>query len=260
MRILRKMMVFALTGLTLVSASADAFALGSVTLLADNNLGIAITRLARDYAAQKNVIVNSSFAPSDAQNMQINEGAAADILITSKESWIDELKTKGLLDISSQISVVRDQLALVGPADSVIDVKLVNRFPVAEIISAIGDDPLFVLPSPETLPEGGFAKEAMRNIGAAYYLEPVTVYLKQRQDMLEMVKNNHAYGVFLNSSVQNNENIKLLDVFPESQHRPIHYYAVVIASDNMENARKFIEYLQSGRAKKIFRDQGFLAD
>jgi molybdate transport system substrate-binding protein len=237
---------------------AKAFALESVSVLADGNLRAVISQIGRSYSRDFNIIVNTSFAPVAVQETQISEGAAADILITPRVSWIEDLKMRGLVDVYSQTAFTRDQLALVGPAGSQIDANLKNRFPVAEIIRMIDYEPLFVMANPETLPEGGIAKEAMRAIDAADYMEPYTVYLKQRDEMLEMVNKSDAYGVFLYSSIRHYPGIKLLDVFPESTHKPFDYYAVVIAGDNMDGARKFIEYLKTPPAQAIFKKNGFL--
>lgn len=238
--------------------STHALALDSVTVLADGNLGGALANVARSYSRDSNVVVNLSFAAADSQEMQINEGSAADVLITPRQSWIDELKTKGLIDIYSQDNFARDPLALVGPADSAIDAKLINRFPVSEIIRDMHYESLFVMPHPETLPEASAARDAMHGLEAADYMEPYTLYIKRPADMLDMVINQRAYGVFLNSSTRNKTGIKVLDFFPESSHRAFSYHAVVIAGDNMDAARKFIEYLKSKKAQSILKSYGLL--
>lgn len=238
--------------------SGPAWALGSVTVLADGHLGVALTQIARRYSRDNNVIVNLSFASTEQQGRQIDEGAAADVLITPRQGWIDEMKTRGLLDISSQVDFAADRLALVAPAGSMLGAEINNRFPVAEIIRAIDYEPLFVMPHPETLPEGAAAKESMRGVDAADYMEPYTVYLKTLPEMLEMVSLRQGYGVFLYSSVRYRDEVKVLDLFPESSHRAFMYHAVAIAGDNMDAARKFIDYLDSPRAQAILEEHALL--
>src|SRR4029077_20107524 len=108
----------AFAGMTIIwmAFANPAFALASlksVTVMADGSMSLAIAEIARDYSRDEQIIVNTSFALPKAQEAQITEGAAADVLITPKQAWIDELKTRGLIDIHSPTSVARNRLALV---------------------------------------------------------------------------------------------------------------------------------------------------
>jgi len=239
---------------------SPAFALNSVTVMADSTMSIAMAELARDYAKTQNVIVNTSFAAPDVQQAQITGGGAADILITPKQSWIEQLKTQGLIDVHSPTPVAKNQLALVGPADSPLAVKLSRFFPTAAIIKQIEGEQGFVIGNPGTQMAGVYGKEALRSLGAAGDLEPYTLYIKSQDEMFDMVAKHHAYGVFLYSSTIGREGIRVLDLFPRNSYKPITYYAVVIAGDNMNEARKFLDYLKTPAAKKIFTQNGFLVD
>lgn len=243
--------------LAIALAPAPALALPSVAVLADSSLSLPLAEAARLYSKKYNIVVNGSFAPANMQEAQINEGSAADVLITPRLSWIEELKGRGLLDVYSQAPVTRDALVLAGPADSFVQVDLRNRFPVAEIIRAIDYEPLFVLPNPEALAEGAMAKEAMRNIDAADYMEPYTVYLKQREDIVEMLTQHGAYGVLLASTVRQIQGLRVLGEFPPSLYKPFEYFSVVIAGDNMDEARKFAQFLRTAEVQAIFERAGF---
>jgi len=236
------------------------FAIDTVTVMADNSLSLAMTALARDYAKSSNAIVNTSFAASAAQQSQISEGSAADILITPKAEWIENLKTQGVVDIYSQTPIARNRIALVAPTNSPLQIKLANGFPVSLLIQQFGWEPNFVVASPDILEEGAFSKEALRNLGVANDLEEYTLYIKRLDQMFDMVANHGMYGLFFYSSTIGKTGVRVLDLLPEDSHRPIEYNAVVLAGDNMDEARKFITYLKSDNAKEILRDYGFLAN
>jgi len=237
--------------------TTPAYALNAVTVMADNSMSVAIAEIARDYSRSKQIIVNTSFAVAGAQEAQITEGGAADILITPRQAWIDQLKTRGLIDIYSQTPVAANQLALVGPADSPLHIKLSKGFPAAAIIRQMDGEQAFIVGNPETQMAGVYGKEALRNMGVAGDLEPYTLYIKPMDQMLDMIVKQRGYGIFLTSSVAANDEVLVLDTFPKNTYHPIIYYAVVIAGDNMNEARKFLEYLKSNDAKKIFRKNGF---
>lgn len=251
---------FALFVAYIFAAASPVYAIGSVTVMADSSMSMAVAQIARSYSRERQLVVNTSFAPPKAQEAQITEGGAADVLITPQQPWIDELKTQGLVDIYSQNVIARNQLALVGPATSTLQVDWKTRFPIASLIHEMEGEPNFIIPNPETLAEGGNSKEALRNLGIAGDLEPYTLYIKRLSDMLGMVENRESYGVFLYSNIIGRSGLKLLSLLPENTYNPIQYYAVVIAGDNMDEARKFMAYMKSPAAKKILRDNGFNVD
>ena len=235
-------------------------AITSVTVMADNTISMAMAQIARNYSRDKQVVVNASFASPAAQEIQSKEGGSADILITPKLPWIEQLKSQGLVDVYSQSTVARNRLALVGPVDSDLKVHVVKDFQTAGLINAMGGEQAFVIGNPQNLMEGIFGKEALRNLGVADDLEPYTLYIKQFDQMFDMVAKQHAYGVFLNSSIISKDGVRVIDMLPEDSHHPMDYYAVVIAGDNMAEARKFMEYLKSPDIKRLLRENGFTVD
>ena len=234
-----------------------AFALNSVTVMTDSTMSVAMAEIARDYSRTHQIVVNTSFANSLDQEKQITEGGAADIVITPKQQWIEQLKTQGLVDVHSQVPVAHDRLALVGPADSAFTAKLSKGFPTAALIRQMEGEQAFIVGNPETRSAGIYGKEALRNMGAAGDLEPYTLYIKSLEQMFTMVKKEHAYGIFLYSSVIGEDGVRVIDLFPKSTYQPIVYYAVVIAGENMNEARQFLEYMQSPQARLILRKHGF---
>lgn len=238
----------------------SAAAISSVNVMADNSLSVAMSEIARGYARENAVIVNASFALASVQQQLITEGEAADILITPRAKWIEELKMQGLIDVSSQTPIATGQLALVGPPGSPLAVDLSQQFPVGRMIMEMDYEPGFVVGHPETQSESMYVREALHTLNVAGDLEPYTLYIKQPSQMLEMIRDRQSYGVFLYSEVKDRPDVRVLDVFPKDTHASIQYYAVVIAGENMIQARKFLEYLQSAGAKRILRQSGFIAE
>jgi len=236
---------------------SSAFALGTVTIMTDSSMNIAMSQLARDYSSRHNVVVNTSYASKQAQQSQISEGGAADILVTPESGWIEELKTQGLVDVYSQIAVAKNRLALVAPVTSPLSNFDGDNFPTTQLIMQFSWEPSFVVANPETLIEGGYTREALRNLGASNDLEEYTLYIKQLAQMYSMVKNQGMYGIFFYSSTIGRSGIRVLGLLPENSHKPIEYSAAAIAGDNMDEARKFLKYVQSKEAKRILENNGF---
>jgi molybdate transport system substrate-binding protein len=239
--------------------SSQAFALSNITVMATGDLGLAVSRIARDYAKLHNVSVSTSFAGKQEQAVQISEGGAVDVLITPDVQWLDQLQSEGLVDIYSKIEFARGRLALVGNSASTLSMKLTGNFIAAPLVHAMGGEPGLYIGNPEYITEGKYAREALRSIGALYVLEPYTLYSKTTDEMIEQVTQHDAYGVFNYGQALLLENAKIIDVFPEKTHSPITYYAVVIAGDNMDEARTFMKYISSGLARNALLASGLSA-
>lgn len=253
------LILFLLSCFAAQPASAE-ITLPAVTVMADTSLGIAVTKIARNYSRYNNIVINTSFAPQYVQQEQINEGVAVDIVITAKTAWIDELKQQGLVDIYSKTLLAGDRLALIGAKDTKVVPAGPGRFPALAIIKSGGGDPVFLLGNPQFLMEGSYSKEALRNLGVAEDLEPYTLYVKRLDQMFNMVVNQQAFGICFYSSTTGRTDIKIIDILPESSYKKINYYAVAIAGDNMDEARKFMEYLKTSEVKDIFKGEGFVVD
>lgn len=233
--------------------------MNNLTVMADNGASIAVTKLAREYVRLQDVSVSTSFIEKSTQSSQILEGGAADILITQDAKWIDELQLQGLIDIYSKIEFARGRIALVGPAESTLSMNLGGNFVAAPLVNAMQSEQELFLGNPEYIPEGKYAREALRNLGALYVLEPYTLYLKSYDEIVEQVTQHKAYAIFPYGQALLLEKAKIIDVFPENSHSIIPYYAVVIAGDNMDEARKFIKFLTSERAKNTINGAGLTA-
>lgn len=240
--------------------SAPVAALPSVTVLADSSMGATIAEIARTYSREQGVVTNTAFTSPAAQEREINEGGSADVLITPRLSWIEQMKTQGLVDVNSQLTVARNRMALAGPVNSPLKVDMEKGFPTLALMREMAGEPGFVVGNPETLLEGVYGREALRSLGVNEDLEEYTLYVKHLDQMFDMVRNGNAYGIFFYSSTIRRDGVRVLDLLPETSHRPIVYDAVAIAGENMAEARKFIEYLKSATARKILRENGFLTE
>ena len=232
--------------------------LPSVNVMADSSLSLAMDEIARSYSRTHNIIVNTSFAVPDVQDAQIAEGAAADVLITPDAAWINRLKEKGLIDVHSPVVIARGHLALAGPPGTPVAAEE-KHFPLNGILNQMHGQPDFVVANPASLPEGSYSREALKNLGVSDDLEPDTLYLKQRSEMLDMVEFHGAYGVFYYSTLLANPDLRVLYVLPDKTHKPINYTAVVIAGNNMDEARDFLAYLHTDEARRAFERHGLTA-
>ena len=158
------------------------------------------------------------------------------------------------------MALAKNRLVLVGPQYDAIDVDLTKGMPSARIIRAIDFETSFVLGNPQYMADGAYAKEVLRNMNAAEDLEEYTVYIKRPDRISSMVQGRGAYGVFFQSTVWGMEGVKVVSYFPEEMHQPMQYQAVVIAGNNMDEARKFMDFLKSKEARRLLINNGYVVN
>ncbi|MGE0753929.1 MAG: molybdate ABC transporter substrate-binding protein [Alphaproteobacteria bacterium] len=250
--------IFAALLCCLLAGMQGSAAFPSVTVMSDKSINNAIIAIARNYSLENNTVVNTAFTTPDVQQQQIMDGSAADIVITPQEEWIEELKTLGLVDVYSKTEIASNRLALVTSANNTLTATLANGFPTADIIRSMDWQPAFVIGNPQTQMEGIYAKQALRSMNVASDLEEFTLYIRRYDEMLEAIAQRDAFGIFFYTSVRNKKDIRVIDFFPEDTYDPVRYYAVVIAGDNMNEARKFLNYLTQKDARRTLLGYGFV--
>ncbi len=243
----------------LIAFSSPAFALSNLTILADASVSLAISKLARDYARQKNTAVATSFIGKDAQNTEITEGAEANILITPNKEWLDSLQEQGLIDIYSRIEFARGNMALIGNNNSQLNMMISANAETAPLIAAMQAEQALLLPSPDTIYSGRFAKNALRQVGWMDALEPYTLYIKDSAQIREMVSGDNFFTIVPESEAIGRADARIIGVFPDNKDNILHYYAAVIAGEDMNSARDFLSYLGSQTARNIINNAGLMA-
>lgn len=80
----------------------------NVTVMAETPLAIPIAQITSRFTNGNAISVSSNFGDSAVQAKKIEDGESADIFITSHAELIEQLKTKGLVDVYS-ISPIAQQ-------------------------------------------------------------------------------------------------------------------------------------------------------
>lgn len=231
--------------------------LPSLTVLADQSLSVPLTEIARAYSAANKTTVNVSFAPARIQAARIEEGEAADLVISAHPGWIGELKAQGLIDIYSQTPLAKNRLVLAGNAKSTLMLKLEPNLRLADAIKSVSREPFLVVGDPEYLVEGIYTQEALDRLNLRAGIEPIIFRFRDINHIRRMIAEQNAFGILYKTNVLHTPNIKIIDIFPESAHVPIIYQAAVVAGDNMAEARRFLAYLSGEQAALYFTDDGF---
>ena len=199
-----------------------------------------------------------NFGGSGALRRQIEEGAPVDVFFSAAAEDMDKLEKGGLIAQGTRTDLLSNAIVLVTDMDipPVGDVDGLRNLLEKAALLAIG--------SPDTVPAGRYAVQALTSDGLYGAVEKKLVFGGTVREVLQYVQTGSApLGiVFVTDalSASAGSHVRQVYTFPASAlQTPILYpVAVVKASKNPGSAGKLIDFLRSAAAKDAFRAAGFV--
>lgn len=201
-------------------------------------------------AINKNVELVINYGSSGSLKHQIQNGAPCDIFISAGKIQIDELEKEGVLISETIKPLVKNKLVLIGPKNS--ELKNINELNSDKVnYIGVGD--------PNSVPAGKYADEVLINLDIKNKLEEKLVFAKDVKEVLAWVESENADAGFVYfSDTINNNKITIIEKIDESKHSEIVYPVSIIKnSKNIDQAKKFEEYILSNEGKMIFTQYGY---
>lgn len=211
-----------------------------------------MNEIVREYAEdKKDVKIIMNFGSSGTLQNQIEQGAPVDVFISAGKRQMDVLETKSLLLANTRIDLLGNEMVLITAKDNNMLSSLDDLTKPELKQIAIG--------TPETVPAGKYAKEALVSLGYWDSLAPKYVFAKDVKQVLAYVETGNAEaGIAYLSDSRTSDKVKVVLAIPPDTHDPIIYPASVIADTKQKEAAKdFLQYLQGSEAEKIFVKYGF---
>jgi len=223
----------------------------NLTIAAAASLQDAAGELKTIYEQQQaGVKITYNFASSGTLQKQIEEGAPADLFISAGKSQMDALAEKGLIVDASRRDLLGNELVLItGKDGSLSGFEGLTDAGVAKI--AVG--------TPETVPAGKYAQEALTHLGLWDKIESKLVLAKDVRQVLTYVETSNAdAGLVYRSDTMGSDRIKIVAAAPADSHKPIVYpMAVIKGSKYQKEAEDFAGFLQGAEAARVFEKYGF---
>lgn len=251
----QKMKKLLLTFLLLSFASSSSYALTSrnLTVFAEPNLALALTKIARIYSQKSHTIISVNFNSSADLISEIDSGEPADVFISAHPQSIESLRQKGLVDVYNISFIARDKLVLV---TTKTNTSLSGNFSLEDALKNLDQAKASLILDNEGSSSGFFA----RNFLTPLELNNLQIFSKLTEDkttLLANLKTDQNYALILASQTNRDPSLQIL---ARSKGVNIFYQALVIAGDNMEVAREFLKFLKGNDAKAIFKESGFLTN
>ncbi len=183
---------------------------------------------------------------------QIAQGAPADLFISANRKWVDYLVKAGRVDRSTVHAFAANSLVVVGaPLPGVTSLATITALPRI----AIG--------SPQSVPAGQYAAQAMR--GAGIYDELLSAHKlvmakDVRQALLYADRGEVAAAFVYRTDALLARQAVILFTVPANLHDPIVYpMGLTKAGSSNDEAKAFYAFLTSPRALTVLERFGFSA-
>jgi molybdate transport system substrate-binding protein len=249
--------IFLMAALAVLPALAPEHAAAQnkpVLVFAAASLKNALDDIAAQYQHDTGKSASISYAASSALAKQIEAGAPADVFISADLDWMDYLAGKNLIQANSRKTLLGNKLVLIAPVKSARPVAIKPGFPIAKLLKG----GRLALADPDSVPAGKYAKAALQNLGVWDSVANSLAPGENVRATLALVARGEApLGIVYKTDAAVEPAVKIVGTFPENSHPPVVYPIALTASSASPDAAAFLAYVESAKAKPLFRKQGF---
>ena len=202
--------------------------------------------------AHPNSSITYNFGASGALQQQIEQGAPVDVFISAAVKQMEILKEEGLLEAGTHKNLLTNQLVLIIPKQtpvSLTDFKQLTQPEVKRI--SLGE--------PRSVPAGQYAVEVFKNQGILEQVQSKFVLGNNVKSVLTAVETGGVEaGIVYITDAMGSDKVTIAARADRTLHTPIVYpIAALKGSKSLEEAKKYVEFLQSNPAKTVFEKYGF---
>jgi molybdate transport system substrate-binding protein len=225
----------------------------TVTVFAAASLTDCLKQVAADYQRQTGDRIVFNFAASSFLARQIEEGAPADVFFSADEAKMDKLQELGLLLAETRVSLLSNSLVIVVTADSTLAIASAKDLAGPKVAR-------IALAEPRTVPAGIYAKEYLEQAGLWEAVKGRVIPTDNVRAALAAVESgNVEVGIVYRTDAAISKRVKIAFEIPSGEGPAISYpVAVLREAADPQAAERFLDYLRSDEASRVFRQFGFV--
>ncbi|MFB2917424.1 molybdate ABC transporter substrate-binding protein [Aerosakkonema funiforme] len=219
----------------------------TLNILCGLSLKTAMLDIQNLYKQEKpNVVLNFDFGRSPVFKERILQGEKADIFISADAEFMDELEAKGFLVPDTRKNFLSNKILLIALNDvtNISDFKDLVSNNIKQV--SVG--------KPDTTTLGQYTQQVLNSLGILERVKSKLLFGSNSEEVLKYVETKKAEVgiVFATDAILSNK-IKIIAIAPESSHNPIVYsFGVIKASENIPEAKDFLKFMQSEKAKVAY--------
>ena len=198
-----------------------------------------------------NIEVVGTYASSGDLQTQIENGLEADVFFSAATKQMNALNEEGYVDNDTRVDLLENKIVLIVPATGTADYSSFMEIADAETV-AIGD--------PESVPAGQYAQEVLTNLDLWDTVSAKFSFGTKVTEVLAWVAEGSAdAGIVYATDAAAEPGVEVVAEAPEgSLETPVVYPVAVLTSGLYpDEAKVFVEFLQTDEAKDVFEKYGF---
>lgn len=236
--------------LSLLLASGISAA-GEITVSAAASLTDAFNDIVKLYEGQHpDAKIKVNYAGSGALLQQIRNGAPVDVFASADLATMD--KAADLIDPASRKNFVANKLVVIVPAN--------KNWKGKDLAALINDKKLkrFAIAQPDSVPVGRYTQKALEKAGLWDKLGKRNIPTQNVRQSLDYVARGEVDAGFVYATDAALRSDKVKVALEVSLDEPLHYpIAVLKASKDAAEAKRFVEFVQGEEGQKILKNYGF---
>jgi molybdate transport system substrate-binding protein len=195
-----------------------------------------------------------SYGASPALAKQMEQGAPADLFISADLDWMDYVEKKDLIKKDTRVNLLGNKIVLIAPKDSKVAIDIKPGFDLAK---ALGGGKLSMA-NVDSVPAGKYGKAALEKLGAWNGVKDNIAQAENVRAALLLVARGEApLGIVYSTDAAAEPNVKIVGNFPADSYPPVIYPAAETKDSKSADAKAFLDYLKSSKARPAFEKQGF---
>jgi molybdate transport system substrate-binding protein len=167
---------------------------------------------------------------------------------------MDYVDKKSLIKRETRVNLLGNKLVLIAPKDSGIALDIKPGFDLAKALAG----GKLAMANVDAVPAGKYGKAALEKFGAWDGVkDKIAPTENVRAALLLVARGEAALGIVYNTDAAAEPNVRILAAFPADSHPPIVYPAAETKDSKTADAKLFLDYLKSAKARPAFEKQGF---
>ncbi len=199
------------------------------------------------------VTITFNFGSSGALQQAIENGGETDLFFSAAQKQMNALEKSGNLAPGTRKNLLENSVVLVVPKDGGADLNSFTDLTKPELNHiALGE--------PKGVPVGQYTEEILLKLGILDQVKAKAVYGSDVRQVLAWVASGDAdCGVVYATDAAVDPKVKVAAKAPEGSHKPVIYPAAVIkSSKHQDEAKAFLDFTSSDKAKEVFAKYGFV--
>lgn len=199
--------------------------------------------------------IKCTYGSSGQLMMQINHGAPIDLFLSAAKKQVDDLAQSGTGDAATATVFAGNELVLIAPVNAKWSPAGFDQLANPKVHRlAVGE--------PRTVPAGQYAAELLDHLHLTDSLKGRLIDGQNVRQVLQYVEDGDVDAgiVYLTDAKEAGNKVKLIATADASWYQAIEYWGIVVAASNQKNeAKKFLDYLKSAPAQATLKAAGFSA-